>query len=106
MALMTAAFMALCLFVIVRVRRRSLAYAGVYGAGGTSLVPPGSEGVVKAPLAPLGVVYAAGEEWTARSSSGADITLGQEVRVVGQDGLTLIVEPGPSTGSAAEGSAP
>jgi membrane-bound serine protease (ClpP class) len=106
MALITAAFMALCLFVIVRVRRRSLAFAGAYGAGGTSLVPPGSEGVVKTSLAPLGVVYAAGEEWTARSSSGTAIAPGEEVRVVGQEGLTLIVEPGPGAGSAIEGSVP
>jgi membrane-bound serine protease (ClpP class) len=106
MALMTAAFMVFCLFVIVRVRRRSLAHAGAYGAGGTSLVPPGSEGVVRTSLAPLGVVYAAGEEWTARSSSGTSIAPGQEVRVVGQDGLTLIVEPGPPPGSAIEGSVP
>jgi membrane-bound serine protease (ClpP class) len=106
MALMTAAFMVFCLFVIVRVRRRSLAHAGAYGAGGTSLVPPGSEGVVRTSLAPLGVVYAAGEEWTARSSSGTSIAPGEEVRVVGQDGLTLIVEPGPPPGSAIEGSVP
>jgi membrane-bound serine protease (ClpP class) len=105
MSVATAAFMALSLFIVVRVRRRSLAYAGAYGAGGTSTVPAGSEGIVRTSLAPLGVVYAAGEEWTARSSSGASIAPGAEVRVVGQDGLTLIVEPGPSVGSAIEGSA-
>ena len=32
---------------IVRVRRRSLAYAHVYGAGGSSIVPAGSEGIVR-----------------------------------------------------------
>ena len=105
-ALSTAAFSVLALFTIVRVRRRSLAYAGAYGAGGSSMVPAGSEGIARTSLAPLGVVYTAGEEWTARSSSGAEIPPGQEIRVVGQDGLTLIVEPGPGTGSAIEGSAP
>jgi membrane-bound serine protease (ClpP class) len=105
MAVMTAAFMALCLFVIVRVRRRGLAYAGGFGAGGSSLVPAGSEGIAKTSLSPLGVVYTAGEEWTARSSSGAAIPSGADVRVVGQDGLTLIVEPGPGAGSVIEGSA-
>jgi membrane-bound serine protease (ClpP class) len=105
MALMTAAFMALCLFVIVRVRRRGLAYAGGFGAGGSSRVPAGSEGFAKTSLSPLGVVYTAGEEWTARSSSGADIPSGADIRVVGQDGLTLIVEPGPGAGSVIEGSA-
>jgi membrane-bound serine protease (ClpP class) len=94
MALMTAGFMALCLFVIVRVRRRGLAYAGGFGAGGSSRVPAGSEGFAKTSLSPLGVVYTAGEEWTARSSSGADIPSGADIRVVGQEGLTLIVEAG------------
>ena len=104
-AVATAAFMVVALFTIVRVRRRSLAYAHAYGAGGSSTVPAGSEGIVRTSLAPLGVVYAAGEEWTARSSSGDEIPPGQEIRVVGQDGLTLIVEPGPGAGSAIEGSA-
>jgi membrane-bound ClpP family serine protease len=40
------------------------------------------------------VVYAAGEEWTARSASGADIPSGERVLVMGQDGLTLIVGSG------------
>ena len=105
-AVATAAFSVLALFTIVRVRRRSLAYAGAYGAGGSSRVPAGSEGIVRTSLAPLGVVYTAGEEWTARSSDGAEIAPGQEIRVVGQDGLTLIVEPGPRPGSAIEGSVP
>jgi membrane-bound serine protease (ClpP class) len=105
MAVITAAFMALCLFVIVRVRRRGLAYAGGFGAGGSSLVPAGSDGIAKTSLSPMGVVYTAGEEWTARSSSGAAIPSGADVRVVGQDGLTLIVEPGPGAGSVIEGSA-
>ena len=35
-------------------------------------VPAGSDGVVKTALTPFGVVYAAGEEWTARSETGAD----------------------------------
>jgi membrane-bound serine protease (ClpP class) len=106
MALMTAAFMVLCLFVIVRVRRRGLAYAGAFGAGGSSRVPAGSEGIARTSLSPLGVVYTAGEEWTARSSSGAAIPSGADVRVVGQDGLTLIVEPGPGADSVIQGSAP
>jgi membrane-bound serine protease (ClpP class) len=94
MALVTAAFMALVLVTVVRVRRRSLAFAGAYGAGGSSSVPSGSAATVKTSLAPVGVVYAAGEEWSARSGTGAEIATGQQVRVVGQEGLTLIVEPG------------
>jgi membrane-bound ClpP family serine protease len=87
---------------VVRVRRRSLAFAGAYGAGGTSTVPTGSDGLVKVSLTPLGVVYAAGEEWTARSGSGREIPTGEHVRVIGQEGLTLVVESRPSTGATEE----
>ena len=69
MATLTGAFMLLVLVTIVRSRRRGLAYAGAYGAGGTTSVPSGSDGVVKKALAPLGVVYTVGEEWSARSAS-------------------------------------
>jgi membrane-bound serine protease (ClpP class) len=102
MALITAAFMVLVLFTVVRVRRRSLAYAGAYGAGGSPIVPSGSAATVKTSLAPVGVVYAAGEEWSARSGTGAEIPTGQQVRVVGQEGLTLIVEPGASAAASDE----
>jgi membrane-bound serine protease (ClpP class) len=102
MAAVTAAFMGLVLVTVVRVRRRSLAYARAYGAGGTSIVPSGSDALVKTPLSPVGVVYAAGEEWSARSGSGTEIAPGVRVHVVGQEGLTLIVEPGPPGGSLEE----
>jgi membrane-bound ClpP family serine protease len=102
MAIATGAYVALVLFTVVRVRRRVTAYAGAFGAGGSSTVPAGSEAVVKTALAPLGVVYAAGEEWTARSGTGVGIDPGAHVRVVGQEGLTLIVEPGPVVRPATE----
>ncbi|HEY7737384.1 MAG TPA: NfeD family protein [Candidatus Limnocylindrales bacterium] len=88
-----AAFMALVLLTVVRSRRRmaALALAG-YGAGGSSSLAPGTTGQVRSPLAPVGSVYAAGEEWTARSSGGP-LERGTPVRVVAQEGLTLIVEP-------------
>ena len=106
MAAATAAFMGLVLVTVVRVRRRSLAYAGAYGAGGTTTVPTGSDALVRTPLAPVGVVYAAGEEWSARSGSGTAIEPGERVRVVGQEGLTLIVEPGTPGGSMEETTPP
>ena len=53
----------------------------------------GATGSVRSTLAPTGVVYAAGEEWTARASDERQLTPGTPVRVIGQDGLTLIVEP-------------
>jgi membrane-bound serine protease (ClpP class) len=40
---------------------------------------------------PLGEVRVRGETWQARCDTGADV--GDEVRVVGREGLTLIVEP-------------
>ena len=102
MAMVTAGYMALVFVTVVRVRRRSLAFAGAYGAGGTSTVPNGSDGLVKVSLTPLGVVYAAGEEWTARSASGSEIPAGEHIRVIGQEGLTLVVESRPSTGATEE----
>jgi membrane-bound serine protease (ClpP class) len=96
MAALTAAYVGLVLLTVARVRRRTLAYAGAYGAGGTMQVPIGTTGVVKAALAPRGVVYAAGEEWSARSGDATEIAPGQAVHVVGQENLTLVVEPGPA----------
>ena len=56
-------------------------------------LPPGAAGVVRRPLEPLGSVYVAGEEWSARSVDGRPLERGTPVRVVATDGLTLIVEP-------------
>jgi membrane-bound serine protease (ClpP class) len=92
LAIATAAYVAVVLVTVVRVRRRVTGLAGAFGAGGSSIVPAGSDALVKTRLAPLGVVYAVGEEWTARSDSGAGIEPGAHVRVVGQEGLTLIVD--------------
>ena len=82
------------------VMRRRGPNEDTFGAGGTSEVPLGTKGVTKTVLAPSGVVLAAGEQWTARSGSGATIESGRPVRIVGQDGLTLIVdvEPAPKAG--------
>lgn len=102
MAALTAGFMLLVLVTIVRTRQRGLAYAGAYGAGGTTTVPAGSDGIVRQTLTPLGIVYAVGEEWSARSATGSEIPSGERVRVIAQDGLTLIVEPGPAAESAGQ----
>lgn len=53
----------------------------------------GAGGVAQTLIAPRGVAYAKGEAWSARSS-GPEIAAGSPVRVVGVDGLELIVEPG------------
>jgi len=86
----TAAYMAFVLLIVVRWRRRQQRM----GITSTALVlADGATGSVRSILAPTGVVYAAGEEWTARSSDEQPLAPGTPVRVVGQDGLTLIVEP-------------
>lgn len=45
---------------------------------------------VIAPCQPIGEVRVQGEIWRARCDEGADV--GQQVRVRGRDGLTLVVE--------------
>jgi membrane-bound serine protease (ClpP class) len=97
MAVVTAGYVALVLMTVARVRGRTLAFAGAYGAGGTMNVPIGTTGVARTAIAPRGVVYAAGEEWTARSGDATDIGQGQPIHVVGQEDLTLVVESGPAS---------
>jgi membrane-bound serine protease (ClpP class) len=55
-------------------------------------------------IAPRGIAYAGGESWSARSLSD-EIRPGTPLRVVGVEGLELIVEPAPAgDGGATEGS--
>lgn len=89
-AVSTAAYMAFVLYVVVRSRREA-ARLGPAAAG--AIVPLGAVGQVRGELHPLGIVYAVGEEWTARTGDGSVVPRGRAVRVVGQEGLTLIVEP-------------
>jgi membrane protein implicated in regulation of membrane protease activity len=101
-----AAIVAVLLLLIVAgivrvVGRRRGGNDAAFGAGGTSTVPIGTLGVAKTNLEPSGVVHVVGEQWTARSDGAAAIASGTRVRVVGQDGLTLIVVAEPA-GSPAE----
>ena len=91
MTITTALFMALAIATVIRTRRRLELAPAAYGAGGTFSVPAGTPGEVRKSLDPIGSVYAAGEEWTARSA-GEPLERGTPVVVVGQEGLTLIVE--------------
>jgi membrane-bound serine protease (ClpP class) len=88
MTAVTAAFMFLIAAVAIRTRQMTTAQ-GLIGAG----LPSNSLGEVRRPLTPLGSVYAGGEEWTARSANERPLERGTPVRVVGQEGLTLVVEP-------------
>lgn len=88
MTVLTATFMFLIAAVAIRTRRMITA-EGLIGAG----LPSNSIGQVRRPLTPVGSVYAGGEEWTARSADERPLERGTSVRVVGQEGLTLVVEP-------------
>jgi membrane-bound serine protease (ClpP class) len=87
MTVLTAGFMLLIVFVAFRSRREHVA-AGLIGAG----LAANSIGEVRLPLTPVGSVYAGGEEWTARTADERPLQRGTQVRVVRQEGLTLIVE--------------
>jgi membrane-bound serine protease (ClpP class) len=102
MAGLSAAFMLLVVAAAWRVRHRPRLPIGLGGsvADGTVGVPVGMPGSVRRPLAPIGTVYAGGEEWSARSVDGGAIERGAPVRVVGQEGLLLIVERADPGGSA------
>ena len=85
------------LIVWAAVRSRGMASPG--GVYGSLTIPAGAAGVVRSAIEPLGSVYAAGEEWSARSSDGSPLLRGTPVRIVATEGLTLIVEPDPSSSS-------
>jgi membrane-bound serine protease (ClpP class) len=59
----------------------------------------GAAGTAQTLIAPTGIAYAGGESWSARSRE-SEISPGTPVRVVGVQGLELIVEP---TGGAPDG---
>jgi membrane-bound serine protease (ClpP class) len=52
----------------------------------------GMTGEVQADLAPIGTVYVAGETWSARLAGGGAALRGAKIKVVGQEGLMLVVE--------------
>jgi membrane-bound serine protease (ClpP class) len=86
------------LITIAAIRTRNMAPpSGTVGVP----VPLGTEGVVQAPLEPLGTAYLAGEAWSARSTDTSTVPRDTPVRLVGFDGLTAIVEPTGEAESAA-----
>ena len=101
-AAIVAVLAILAIVGVVRVILRRREDTHGFGAGGSSNVPAGTGGIARTPIGRTGVVYAAGEEWTARSSNGSTIGSGEQVRVVGQDGLTLIVVAVPADHPAGE----
>jgi len=69
--------------------RRIRASSGTIG----TTVPPGTPGIVQAPLEPTGTVLLGGEPWTARAADERHLERDARVRLVRFDGLTAIVEP-------------
>ncbi len=82
--LLAAALFGLVLALLVRARRRPMmgGTASLIGSAGRALI--GWEGE-------QGEVVVQGERWHARTT--APLQSGQPIRVVGRDGLTLVVEP-------------
>jgi membrane-bound serine protease (ClpP class) len=97
----TTATAAIFLALVVWAAIRSRGMSSPEGAVGRAVaLQPGAEAIVRRPIEPVGSVYVAGEEWSARSADGRPLDRGVPVRVVRTDGLTAIVEPDPSPSSA------
>src|SRR3972149_3882549 len=52
------------------------------------------------PRLPVGTVYVAGEEWSARAAGERPLQRGTPVRVIRQEGLTVVVEPADHGGAS------
>lgn len=91
------------LISLVVIRYAIRAQRGPVKTGREGLV--GATARVTVTLSPEGRVRLLGEDWAARLASPASsaVEVGQEVRVARVDGLTLIVEPTPTTGNTVEG---
>jgi membrane-bound ClpP family serine protease len=92
MTTLTALVMAAIIWEVLRTRRMPQYVIGRDGLT-ASPVAEGTEGSVRRTMTPLGTIYAAGEEWSARSGDGSTLERGTLVRVVGHEGMTLIVTP-------------
>jgi membrane-bound serine protease (ClpP class) len=90
MTIATGAFMTVVVVAAIKSHRMIRMPFGLAIGGG--MLPLGINAEVRRPLDPQGSVYAAGEEWSARSADERRLERGTPVRVVRQDGLTLIVE--------------
>jgi membrane-bound serine protease (ClpP class) len=88
-------------FVVIRNRRAPQLVPGASHLT-RPLVALGTPAAVRRDLLPEGSIYAAGEEWTARARDGSLLGRGTPVRVVGQDGLTMIVEALPDDSPPAD----
>ena len=89
MAAAAAAYGLLLVGFLLKMRRQPIPVGeGLVGVDGVI----GSFGLVQADLSPVGTVYVGREAWSARTKDGSSLSRDVKVRIVGQDGLTLIVE--------------
>ncbi|MEA2025256.1 MAG: nodulation protein NfeD [Chloroflexota bacterium] len=102
MTLITALVVAGVVYAVMKTRRAKQPVIGVSNIT-APLIPLGTRGEVRSPLQPTGSVFAAGEEWTARRDDNGLLERGTLVRVIGNDGMVLIVEQMSSTPSSTEG---
>mgnify|MGYP001829241626 FL=1 len=103
MTAVTGLFMLGVLYAVMRTQRSQQPTLGESHLSGP-LVPLGTQGEVRRPIGPTGTIYAKGEEWTAWTDADATLERGTTVRVTGNDGMVLIVEPMP-TSESTEGTA-
>jgi len=96
MSVTTGAFMILIAWAAIRSRRMVTDLGLVGGAQ-----PIGASGEVRLPLAPIGTVYVAGEEWSATTPDHRPLQRGTPVRIIRIDGLTAVVEPEPGPSPSA-----
>jgi membrane protein implicated in regulation of membrane protease activity len=88
-AVAAAAYGLLLVGTLLRMRRMPMPVGA--GLVGTDSVV-GGIGLVQADLSPVGTVYVGRESWSARTKDGSSLSRDAKVRIIGQDGLTLIVE--------------
>jgi membrane-bound serine protease (ClpP class) len=84
-----AAYGLLLVGTLLRMRRMPMPVGA--GLVGTDSVV-GGVGLVQADLSPVGTVYVGRESWSAKTKDGSSLSRDAKVRIIGQDGLTLIVE--------------
>jgi membrane-bound serine protease (ClpP class) len=94
MVLTSGTFMTLIVATVLR-QRRLPPSPSIVGPGMAS----GVLGEIRRPTEPIGTIFAADEEWSARSGDGRILTRGTPVRVIRQEGLIVVVEPVQADGS-------
>jgi membrane-bound serine protease (ClpP class) len=88
MTVAAAAYGLIILTALLRLRRQPVP-VGLGLVGFSSVI--GLVGQVQADLAPIGTVYVGRESWSAKAEDGSVLKRDEKVKVIRQEGLTLIV---------------